>query len=147
MVSHCPNGMAVLFYNSVCVYISPVTVSHINCICSIFHSCDFYLVPQSIRERTVTPTGFTIIHDTFGFPLERIQQLTFLFTYLYVCILVNHFFSLKYRKLFFFSFSFSIFYFLMWFFICFSDSFAVRLFGDGPCPSSVRIRKQIGFTG
>lgn len=50
---------------------------------------DFYLVPQTVREGTVTPTGFNIIHDTMGIPPDRVQQLTFRFTYFYVCIFVK----------------------------------------------------------
>lgn len=50
---------------------------------------DFYLISQSIREGTVSPTGFNIIHDTMGIPPDRIQLLTFRFTYFYVSILKN----------------------------------------------------------
>lgn len=50
-------------------------------------SFDFYLIPQTVREGTVTPTGFNIIHDTMGLPPDRIQQLTFRFCYFYVSIL------------------------------------------------------------
>lgn len=49
---------------------------------------DFFLVSQSVREGTVSPTGFNIIHDTIGIPPDRIQQLSFRFTYLYVRIIV-----------------------------------------------------------
>lgn len=52
-------------------------------------SYDFYLISQTVRAGTVSPTGFNIIHDTMGIPPDRIQQLTFRFTYFYVRILLS----------------------------------------------------------
>lgn len=50
----------------------------------IFFSYDFYLVPQTVREGTVKPTGFNIIYNTMGLPPDRLQQLAFRFTFYYV---------------------------------------------------------------
>lgn len=55
---------------------------------------DFYLIPQTVREGTVTPSGFNIIHDTLGLPPSRVQILTFRFTYVYVSTLMRFLFVL-----------------------------------------------------
>lgn len=41
-------------------------------------------VPQTVREGTVSPTSFNVIHDTMGLPPDRLQQLAFRFTFFYV---------------------------------------------------------------
>ncbi|XP_035709089.1 piwi-like protein Siwi [Folsomia candida] len=38
---------------------------------------DFYLVPQSARQGTVSPVGFNIIHDTSGLDADKMQRFAF----------------------------------------------------------------------
>lgn len=38
---------------------------------------DFYLVPTSVRQGTVSPTYFNVIYDTLGLPAARLQTLTY----------------------------------------------------------------------
>ena len=44
---------------------------------------DFYLISQSVRQGTVTPTMYNIIHDNTGFRAEHHQQLAYKLTHLY----------------------------------------------------------------
>ena len=51
---------------------------------------DFFLVSQSVRQGTVSPTNYHIIYDTSGFKPDHIQRLTYKLTHLYynwqVCV-------------------------------------------------------------
>ncbi|OXA45717.1 Protein piwi [Folsomia candida] len=38
---------------------------------------DFYLVPQTARQGTVSPVGFNIIHDTSGLDADKMQRFSF----------------------------------------------------------------------
>lgn len=49
----------------------------------IYFSYDFFLVSQSVRQGTVSPTSYNIIHDTFGLTPDRLQQLTYKMCHLY----------------------------------------------------------------
>jgi len=44
---------------------------------------DFYLVSQSVRQGTVSPTSYNVIHDTNGLPANQMQILTYKQTHLY----------------------------------------------------------------
>uniref|UniRef100_A0A1A9ZKR2 Piwi domain-containing protein n=1 Tax=Glossina pallidipes TaxID=7398 RepID=A0A1A9ZKR2_GLOPL len=44
---------------------------------------DFFLVSQSVRQGTVSPTSYNVILDTMGFPADKIQILTYKMTHLY----------------------------------------------------------------
>uniref|UniRef100_A0A1I8PZG7 Uncharacterized protein n=2 Tax=Stomoxys calcitrans TaxID=35570 RepID=A0A1I8PZG7_STOCA len=44
---------------------------------------DFFLVSQSVRQGTVSPTSYNVIHDTMGMSADRIQILTYKMTHLY----------------------------------------------------------------
>jgi hypothetical protein len=44
---------------------------------------DFFLVSQSVRQGTVTPTHYNIIHDTTGLKPDHMQRLTYKLTHLY----------------------------------------------------------------
>lgn len=46
-------------------------------------SYDFFLVSQSVRQGTVSPTSYNIIYDTFGLTPDRMQQLTYKMCHLY----------------------------------------------------------------
>lgn len=45
---------------------------------------DFFIVAQSVNQGTATPTNYNVLFDNFGFPPERVQQLTFKYCHLYV---------------------------------------------------------------
>ncbi|XP_028415241.1 piwi-like protein 1 [Dendronephthya gigantea] len=44
---------------------------------------DFFLVSQSVRQGTVTPTHYNVIHDTTGLKPDHMQRLTYKLTHLY----------------------------------------------------------------
>ena len=47
------------------------------------HRYDFFLVSQSVRQGTVTPTHFNVIVDTSGLKPDHIQRLTYKLCHLY----------------------------------------------------------------
>lgn len=50
---------------------------------NLYRRYDFYLVSQSVRQGTVSPTHYNIIEDTTGLQPDHIQRLTYKFTHLY----------------------------------------------------------------
>lgn len=44
---------------------------------------DFFLVSQSVRQGTVTPTHFNVVHDTSGLKPDHMQKLTYKLCHLY----------------------------------------------------------------
>jgi len=44
---------------------------------------DFFLVSQSVRQGTVTPTHFNVIFDTSGLKPDHMQRLTYKLCHLY----------------------------------------------------------------
>lgn len=44
---------------------------------------DFYLVPQKVREGTVSPTHYIVIHDGAGLKTDHMQRLTYKLCHLY----------------------------------------------------------------
>lgn len=50
-----------------------------------FHCCryDFFLVSQSVRQGTVTPTHYNIIYDNTGLKPDHMQRLTYKLCHLY----------------------------------------------------------------
>lgn len=44
---------------------------------------DFYLVSQSVRQGTVSPTSYNVIYDTMKLDADKIQMLTYKFCHLY----------------------------------------------------------------
>ncbi|XP_067630737.1 protein aubergine [Eurosta solidaginis] len=44
---------------------------------------DFFLVSQSVRQGTVSPTSYNVIYDTMGLDPDKIQVLTYKMTHLY----------------------------------------------------------------
>ena len=44
---------------------------------------DFFLVSQSVRQGTVSPTSYNVIFDTSGLKPDHIQMLTYKLTHLY----------------------------------------------------------------
>lgn len=50
---------------------------------SFFPRNDFYLVSQSVRQGTVSPTAYNILRDESGLTADQLQQLTYKQTHLY----------------------------------------------------------------
>ena len=44
---------------------------------------DFFIVAQSVKQGTVTPTSYNVIHDTTGLKADHIQRLTYKLCHLY----------------------------------------------------------------
>lgn len=44
---------------------------------------DFFLISQSVRQGTVSPTSYNVIHDTLGLDPDKIQRLTYKLTHMY----------------------------------------------------------------
>lgn len=44
---------------------------------------DFFIVSQSVRQGTVTPTHYNIIYDTSGLKPDHMQRLTYKLCHLY----------------------------------------------------------------
>lgn len=44
---------------------------------------DFFLVSQSVRQGTVSPTHYNVIYDTTGLKPDHVQRLTYKLTHLY----------------------------------------------------------------
>lgn len=50
----------------------------------IFYRYDFYLVPQSVRQGTVSATSFNVIHDDINLSPTQLQTLTYKLSHIYV---------------------------------------------------------------
>ncbi|KAK2121265.1 Piwi-like protein 3 [Saguinus oedipus] len=44
---------------------------------------DFFIVSQSVKEGTVTPTHYNVIYDTIGLSPDRVQRLTYCLCHMY----------------------------------------------------------------
>ena len=44
---------------------------------------DFFLISQSVRQGTVTPTHYNVVYDTSGLKPDITQRLTYKLTHLY----------------------------------------------------------------
>lgn len=49
----------------------------------IIFSYDFFLVSQSVRQGTVSPTSYNVIYDSNGLSPDKMQMLTYKQTHLY----------------------------------------------------------------
>ena len=47
------------------------------------HLYDFYLVPQLVRQGTVTPTHYIVLHDGADIKTDHMQRFTFKLCHLY----------------------------------------------------------------
>lgn len=55
----------------------------VDCEVTRAESYDFFLIAQSVRQGTVTPTHYNVIWDTSGLKPDHIQRLTYKLTHLY----------------------------------------------------------------
>lgn len=44
---------------------------------------DFFLVSQSVKQGTVSPTSYNVVHDNMGLDADKIQMLTYKMTHMY----------------------------------------------------------------
>ena len=49
----------------------------------LIFSHDFFLVSQHVRQGTVTPTHYIVVHDTSGWGPDKLQKLSYKLTHLY----------------------------------------------------------------
>ena len=49
----------------------------------IFSRFDFYIVSQSVREGTVAPTYYDVIHHQCSLPPDAMQQMTYMLCHMY----------------------------------------------------------------
>lgn len=54
-----------------------------NCCFFFFARYDFFLVSQSVRQGTVSPTHYNVIEDSSGLTPDHFQRLTYKLTHLY----------------------------------------------------------------
>lgn len=47
------------------------------------HRYDFFLVSQSVKQGTVTPTSYNVIYDTTGLKPDFLQKITYKMTHMY----------------------------------------------------------------
>jgi aubergine-like protein len=47
------------------------------------YSYDFFLVSQHVRQGTVTPTHYTVVHDSSELKPDHLQRLTYKMTHMY----------------------------------------------------------------
>lgn len=68
--------------------------------CCILVLCDsrydFFIVSQSVKDGTVTPTHYNVIHDTVHFTPDGIQCLTYRLCHMYYNLSVSTFFDMDF---------------------------------------------------
>lgn len=57
---------------------------------------DFFIVSQSVKDGTVTPTHYNVIHDTVHFTPDGIQCLTYRLCHMYYNLSVSTFFDMDF---------------------------------------------------
>uniref|UniRef100_A0A1A9WLY5 Piwi domain-containing protein n=1 Tax=Glossina brevipalpis TaxID=37001 RepID=A0A1A9WLY5_9MUSC len=62
---------------------NPVPGTVVDDVITLPERYDFFLVSQSVRQGTVSPTSYNVLHDNMGLPADKIQILTYKMTHLY----------------------------------------------------------------
>ncbi|XP_018796089.1 PREDICTED: protein aubergine [Bactrocera latifrons] len=62
---------------------NPVPGTVVDDVITLPERYDFFLVSQSVRQGTVSPTSYNVIYDTMGLDADKIQMLTYKMTHLY----------------------------------------------------------------
>jgi len=62
---------------------NPVPGTIVDSVITFPERYDFYLVPQAVRQGSVSPTSFNVIYDTTGLPADRMQRLTYKLCHMY----------------------------------------------------------------
>lgn len=64
-------------------YRNPIPGTVVDDIITLPERYDFFLVSQSVRQGTVSPTSYNVIHDNMGLSADKIQLLAYKMTHLY----------------------------------------------------------------
>lgn len=72
-----------VFYNMGNVITNPAPGTIVDDVITDPEKFDFFLVSQSVREGTVTPTSYNVIHDTSGANPGQLQRLTYKLCHMY----------------------------------------------------------------
>lgn len=64
-------------------YENPVSGTVIDREITLPYRYEFFLISQSVRQGTVSPTNYNVIYDEFGLSPERLQQMTYKMCHLY----------------------------------------------------------------
>jgi aubergine-like protein len=62
---------------------NPTSGTVIDSVVTLPERYDFYLISQSVRQGTVSPTSYNVIYDTLGLTPDKIQLLTYKMCHLY----------------------------------------------------------------
>jgi aubergine len=62
---------------------NPVPGTVIDDVITLPERYDFFLVSQSVRQGTVSPTSYNVILDEWGMPPDQVQLLTYRYCHLY----------------------------------------------------------------
>ncbi|XP_022902156.1 piwi-like protein Siwi [Onthophagus taurus] len=64
-------------------YFNPPPGTVVDDVVTLPERYDFFLVSQCVRQGTVTPTSYNVIHDTTGFTASQMQRMTHKLTHMY----------------------------------------------------------------
>ena len=64
-------------------FVNPPSGTVIDDVVTLPERYDFFLVSQSVRQGTVNPTSYNVIHDSSGLKPAQMQMLTYKFCHLY----------------------------------------------------------------
>ena len=64
-------------------FVNPPSGSVFDDVVTLPERYDFFIVSQSVRQGTATPTSYNVIEDTSGWKPEQIQLLTYKLCHLY----------------------------------------------------------------
>uniref|UniRef100_A0A1A9W8C2 Piwi domain-containing protein n=1 Tax=Glossina brevipalpis TaxID=37001 RepID=A0A1A9W8C2_9MUSC len=62
---------------------NPVPRTVVDYLITLPECYEFFLVSQSVRQGTVSPTSYNVLHDNMGLPADKMQILTYKLTTLY----------------------------------------------------------------
>ncbi|XP_046396962.1 piwi-like protein Siwi isoform X2 [Ischnura elegans] len=62
---------------------NPPSGTVVDDVITLPHRYDFFLVSQSVKQGTVSPTSYNVIFDNLGLTPDKLQRLTFKLTHLY----------------------------------------------------------------
>ena len=72
-----------LFANARSSFENPNSGTVVDSVVTLPERYDFYLISQSVRQGTVSPTSYNVVYDNSGFTPDKIQLLTYKLCHLY----------------------------------------------------------------
>lgn len=63
---------------------NPTPGTIVNDVITLPERYDFFLISQAVRQGTVSPTSYNVIHDSMNLAADKMQLLTYKMTHLYV---------------------------------------------------------------